>query len=260
MSPNFYTPPMGSAKWGEICCEHHITAIHQEEGKISRVATKHEDEHSVFDCDILINTIPLYSFFHLMNPNAPNEVTTAAEQLSYRAIVLLYLLFEGEYDIPDTWLYYPEETVPFTRISVPGNFIPTKPVKGKTCLCIEFTCDVGDIIWNAPVSDLQKQAEAVLIESGLVPQQASDATAVHIRDGYPVYHIGYEECLQKTLYYIESLRNCITVGRQGLFRHNNIDQAIQMGLHAAEQVLRRETNFDEWYANVHKFNDYRIVD
>ncbi len=248
------------AKGGEIRCEHFIQGIHKEDGKIDRVAAKREDEHTVFDCDILINTIPLYSFFHLMNPSPLEEVAKSAEKLGYRAIVLLYLLFEGEFEINDTWLYYPEETVPFTRISVPGNFIPSRPVEGKTCLCIEFTCDVGDTIWNAKVDDLKQQVETVLIESGLVPQQAKDATAVHIRDGYPVYHIGYEESLQKALNYIESLRNCITVGRQGLFRHNNIDQAIQMGLHAAKQVMSGQADFSEWYANVHKYNDYRIVD
>lgn len=248
------------AKGGKIYCNHTAVAINHNENGIQSVKAISGEDTVTYPCDILVNTIPLAPFFQLLEPNPPEESIKAADDLQYRSLVLLYLLFEGEFDLPDTWLYFPEEDVPFTRISVPGNFIPTRQRDGYTCLCVEFTCEQGDDIWKASPDHLQKLTEKVLHQSGLIPKQSEDATTVHIKEGYPVYHIGYDKSLLQVLETVKNFNNCITTGRQGLFRHNNIDQAIQMGLNTAEQILSSPDDFDEWYNKIEQYNDYRIVD
>ena len=64
---------------------------------------------------------------------------------------------------------------------------------------------------------------------------------------------------------LEGLRrvpNLLTLGRQGLFNHNNMDHSISMGLHAADclnaappaEAVRR------WYDEAAAYRRMRIVD
>jgi protoporphyrinogen oxidase len=119
---------------------------------------------------------------------------------------------------------------------------------------------VGDETWLASPETLARRCEATLLESGLIREPAVDSLVAHIPDGYPVYRVGYEKTLRQALDRLRSLKNCITAGRQGLFRHNNIDQALQMGLLAADSIQTRVGDFNRWYDEVSRFNDYRIVD
>jgi protoporphyrinogen oxidase len=211
------------------------------------------------DYDVLVNTVPLPTFIERIE-DAPQTILEDIEHLHYRALVLVYLLYKEDLDIPDTWLYYPEENVSFTRVSVPDNFNPAKDLKGRTCFCVEFTCEVGDATWRADGKDLAEKAHGVFQQSGLVQTEYADTLAVHIREGYPVYTVGYEERLQRAREFLNQKKKILTTGRQGLFRHNNIDQSIQMGLLAAEEILKNQDDFEPWYRSAEQFNDYRIID
>lgn len=248
------------ARGGKILYRHTVKKVHHQNGKICDVVLESPQGEQVLECDILVNTLPLPGFTAMLEPEPPQEVLASAQSLHYRALVLLYLLFDREYPIKDTWLYYPEEHVPFTRISVPGNFVPTRDKTGQTCFCLEFTCEIDDTIWNAEINELSSQAVRIMQKSGLVDREPVDALAIHIRDGYPVYHVEYEQSLNTVLNFLRGRQNCLTVGRQGLFRHNNIDQAIQMGLHAANHIQQNQQNFQPWYDSVDRYKDYRIVD
>lgn len=248
------------AHGGQIRYQHTAREILLENGRVARVRVDSDAGEKELPCDLLINTIPLPRFIGLFREQIPAAIHQAAQNLHFRALVLLYVLYDRKYEIRDTWLYYPEEHVSFSRISVPGNFLPTRHYGDKTCLCVEFTCEVGDEIWNASSEELAAPVNQLLTQSGLIDHPAVDTLTVHIKDGYPVYHIGYEQSLNQTLNHLRTLQNCITAGRQGLFRHNNIDQAIQMGLESAQHITARPEKIDSWYDGVDRFKNYRIVD
>lgn len=213
-----------------------------------------------FPCEAAVSTIPLPALAGLMNPKPSPEIQHAAEALRFRALVLLYLLYPEDLTIEDTWLYYPEDHVPFSRISVPGNFNPQRVRDNRTCLCVEFPCAEDSDTWLAAPLDLACRVDEVLLSSGLVATRSCDALAVRIREGYPLYEIGYEQHFRALLSYLRSLKNLLTAGRQGLFRHNNLDQSIQMGILAAEEILQARENYYTWYDQVDRFNQYRIID
>lgn len=245
---------------GRIFYNHRLGSVHlKHHGRISEIEAKGPNYTMRLSCDVLINTIPLPHLIGHIQTQISKDVYSAAASLQYRGVVLLYLEYEEESHIDDTWLYYPEEHVPFSRIYVPGNFIPQKKQAGKTCLCIEFPCDVDSELWKTDAKELASLTDDILLPSGLLHTRSVDALAVRIPEGYPLYEIGYEQHVIKVLGYLRSFGNCITAGRQGLFRHNNMDQALQMGILAAEHILQNE-NVDLWYDRVSRFNDYRIVD
>ncbi len=245
---------------GDIIIGQTVDQVQIESGKISRVLTSGMHGAREFECDYVVSTIPLPDLVNLIDPQPSQAITNAANQLQFRALVLLYLLFDTDLGITDTWLYYPEDHVPFSRIYVPDNFSTWMEKRDNTCLCLEFPCQIGDEIWTGNKESLQSQSLDILLNSELIDRSPADSLAVHIEEGYPLYKKGYEQFRQTILDWLNSLENCLTTGRQGLFRHNNIDQAMQMGLKAAEHIASQPVHFNEWYDKVSQFNDYRIVD
>ncbi|MBI1387678.1 MAG: FAD-dependent oxidoreductase [bacterium] len=244
---------------GRFLYERTVKRIDTRGGAAAGVATDGPNGEEFIECDWLISTLPLPQAPGLLNPAAPSPVMEAAAELQYRAIVLLYLLYDYEAEFEDTWLYYPEEHVPFTRVSVPDHFNPARPRDGRTCLCVEFCCEYGDETWRAESDVLARLAQQTLANSGLVKRDFCDHTTVKIREGYPIYHVGYDALTTMILGHLRGLGNVITAGRQGLFRHNNIDQSIQMGLLAAIE-LSHQNGVDHWYDHAGRFENYRIVD
>ena len=54
---------------------------------------------------------------------------------------------------------------------------------------------------------------------------------------YSVYDLGYEEPLGRVKRALKAFDNLQLIGRNGLFRNNNMDHSIAMGLYAAENLL-----------------------
>ncbi|MFB3787950.1 MAG: FAD-dependent oxidoreductase [bacterium] len=248
------------AMGGLIHYSHDVTAAGLGNSGVEYVEARGPEGLRRFPCEAVVSTLPLPALAGLLKPAPPPDIHYAAESLRFRALVLLYLLYPEDLSIPDTWLYYPEDHVPFSRISVPGNFNPRGERDCRTCLCVEFPCAVDSETWQAAPLDLARRVDEVLLASGLVATRASDALTVRIREGYPLYEIGYEQHRRDLLSYLQSLKNLLTAGRQGLFRHNNLDQSIQMGILAAEEILQARGDFYTWYDQVDRFNQYRIVD
>jgi protoporphyrinogen oxidase len=245
---------------GRLFYQTSVEKLIVEEGRIKRVIARNKDKTIEFEGDTVVNTLPLPKLLPMITPALPQQVLSDGASLHFRGLVLLYLLYSRKVDIKDTWLYFPEEQVSFTRISVPGNFNPARKDENRTCLCVEFTCEVGDHTWSADTGYFASRAQKVLLQSGLLDIEYSEAKIIRIEEGYPVYSIGYEDRLSGVLHSLASLNNIITTGRQGLFRHNNIDQSIQMGLLAAEEIRQNPSDFSAWYGNTKQFNNYRIID
>ncbi|HPA48187.1 MAG TPA: hypothetical protein PK395_20655, partial [bacterium] len=126
--------------------------------------------------------------------------------------------------------------------------------------CLEFPCEPGDTVYHAEESELRSVADEHLRRIGLTDCAATAGMAVRLREGYPVYRTGYRSHFNAIVSALKEIPNLITAGRQGLFRHNNMDQAIQMGLLVGEQIVRSPNGSAGWYDGLSRFEGYRIVD
>lgn len=59
----------------------------------------------------------------------------------------------------------------------------------------------------------------------------------YARHAYPMYGLDYAKNVNKMYAYISRIKNLRCIGRQGLFRYNNMDHSIKMGLLTAEHLL-----------------------
>ena len=170
----------------------------------------------------------------------------AAKRLEYRAQTYLFMTIDKERVVPDNWIYYPDHTIPFGRLSEMKNFSGKMSPPGKTSLFLEFFVFEGDEIWRMNQEQLLELALPHMEQMGLV--RRSEIIECHLlrqTNVYPVYRLGYQEHLAKIKSWLDTFENLYYIGRPGRFRYNNQDHSIEMGMLAARGIVEhRRCDFD----------------
>jgi protoporphyrinogen oxidase len=206
-----------------------VTRVRCEEHRVTGVDYGGRQPGSV-EADFYVSTIPITSLARAVRPAAPDAVRTALGNLKYVSIVFVYLKLNKPQVSPDNWVYLPDPELAVHRISEFKNFSPNCAPVGKTMVCGEITCRIGDEHWRASDEELIGMAVADLTRIGLIePAEVCGAFVRKLPHAYPVYDLTYKENLAPILEFVHRLSNIKTGGRQGLFRYNNMDQSIEMG-------------------------------
>lgn len=220
------------------------------------------DGEGVEKADYVWSTIPLSVLARIVRPAPPDEVTKAAESISYRAMILIYIVLEQ-----DRWTefdahYFPEKEIPLTRLSEPKNYSASAEPRGKTVLCGELPCSVGDDMWNASDEELGEILRNSLESCGLpVGSKVLQTVARRLPFAYPIYKIGYEAHFEVLDKWASGLERVLTFGRQGLFAHDNTHHALAMS-YAAVECLGTDGSFDEerWAGYRKEFEEHVVED
>ena len=101
--------------------------------------------------DILINTIPMDYLSTIAAP-FPEELKLKGEQGLKRLSILIFnLVFEGNYDLDGTAIYFSEEEFIFRRVTVLENLCPALGRKGLTPITVEVSVKDIDQVDKAKV-------------------------------------------------------------------------------------------------------------
>lgn len=244
----FFYPKGGIGRICEVLAER-ITA---NGGKIlynTRPVSIRRDEAGGFIIDTndgvveagrIINTIPVDDYVSLLGDILPAKVHESAGKLHFRAIVFLTLRISRRVDAQDHWIYAPEERYIFNRLSIPENFDPECSSTGSQVV-FEFSCKVGDDIWNEKVDLLESAISGGERLELFARDEVQASSVVKQAHAYPVYGLDYATDSAVVLDALDGLKNSVTCGRQGLFRYNNMDHSIEMGKYAAMEILGEGT-------------------
>ena len=94
-------------------------------------------------------------------------------------------------------------------------------------------------------------SEKFLNEFKLIKKENIIGSYVHrVEKEYPVYHIGYQKDLRVIKKYLKNFSNLQLAGRNGIFRYNNMDHSIEMGLYAAWNILEKGRKFNIESVNI----------
>src|SRR5262249_16039129 len=108
------------------------------------------------------STIPINLLARGLKPPVPAGILQAAQQIDYRAMILIYLVFERErfsqYDV----FYFPEENLPITRLSEPKNFSDGYGPSNRTAICAELPCSPDSLEWKQSDEELAKLVHKTL--------------------------------------------------------------------------------------------------
>ncbi|MBS3132996.1 FAD-dependent oxidoreductase [Candidatus Woesearchaeota archaeon] len=267
---NFYYPKHGFIGMSKIMLNHVLSSgsnilfnadvkkFGTKDGRIASVEFKHGGHMKKIDADYVVSSVPVTALPSMFN--APPEIMTAASELKFRSLLLVYVLVNRSQVMQDVWTFVPDKSFIFQRISEQKNFSKELGPENQTVLVAEVMCAYNDSLWNASDEELYRMVIPDLISAGFVKSgEAAGFYVARLKNIYPVYELGYRERLDAVLNFTDQFENFITIGRLGLFNYNNTDHCIDMAIWAAQHIRERKPVKD-WIQTRKRFDDYVIVD
>jgi len=203
--------------------------------------------------DHVISTMPLTKLIHGLRSTeheVPADVLDAADNLTFRNTLLVYLHIDSNHLFDDQWLYLQSPGIQSGRLTNFNNWtsqVDEKPA--TTILAVELWCSKDDELWSADETKLIECCTKELRNIGLLgDDRVLDGHVKRIARSYPVYQRGYQEHIARIQRYLASLSGLSLIGRYGAFKYNNQDHSILMGLLAAENILAG-AGHDLWEIN-----------
>lgn len=225
------------------------------------VTAERGGERSEITADHVWSTIPTPLLARMMTPAVEPEVTEAAGQITYRAMVLVYLTLDVQQFTTTDAHYFPEENVAFTRVSEPKNYPALEEPRGRTVLCAELPTDVGSELWGMRDEELGRKVAADLATAGLpLPGPPSAVNVRRLRQAYPIYLMGYENPFAVLDRWADALPNVLIYGRQGLFAHDNTHHALYMAWAAVDCFEDGRLDEQRWARYREEFKSHVVED
>jgi len=239
-----------------------VTGIQHDGPGIARVHYEQSGSSGTVECQFVLSTLPINLLARSMQPQAPVEILEATTRMSFRAMILIYLVLDQdrftEYDAH----YFPEERIPISRLSEPKNYGGVSEPRGLTVLCAELPCDATSVVWTMSDAELGDLIRDSLRDAG-IPIRASIRKVVTRRlpHAYPIYKRGFEADLALVDDWVGQFKNLVTFGRQGLFAHDNAHHALYMA-YCAVDCMQNDGQFkwDHWQKFRHEFESHVVED
>lgn len=221
----------------EVQLETEITRITREGNTVTGLYVKDGSGERRIDSDLIFSTIPLTGLTALMDPPPPPEVQAAAQAIRFRGMILVYLVLGTDQFTPFDAHYFPELSIPISRMSEPKNYSATTEPRGRTILCAELPCDPGEPWWEMSDDELGRHFCDWLAGVGLpVTAEVLGCHTRRLRHAYPVYDVDYASRFDRIDRWLLDLQGLLVFGRQGLFAHDNTHHAFAMAYGAVDSI------------------------
>lgn len=224
---------------GTILLEGEVISIQRGGNKISSVEVNVSGERKIIKGNAFVSTIPIMHTVQRLVPKVPVDIIEASKKLTFRAEVQVTLFVNKEKITPDVWIYVHPKEISFMRFMEMDNWSEELQPKGKTAIVFEVACTEGDSVWRKSDQEVaQIVMQDYINEFKTITKEDVLGWYVHrVPHEYPVYSVGYEKPLAVLKDYLSPFSNFQTIGRNGMFRYNNMDHSIEMGIMAARNVI-----------------------
>lgn len=213
------------------------------------------------DSDFIFSTIPVTEFIRLLNPAVPRPVADAASKLSFRSMIFCILEVQDAQYTPFDAHYFPGPETCFSRLSEPKNYSLTDSPADRTGLCFEIPCGDRDKLWKLSNEEIFRLVLDDLRKTDLPVPEVRDFTVRSKKNAYPIYDLNFSSHLDTIELHLKAFNRMVSLGRQGLFVHDNTHHTIEMGIAAADCLSSDlEWDTDRWALYREKFDSHVVVD
>ena len=225
---------------GRVLTGSNVVAVNVDSQRIVSVEVADTDgQRRTIEGRYFLSSIPVTELVRILKPGAPAEVIEAAEKLAYRSLLMVNLMLKEPASFPDNWIYIHSHNVKVGRVQCFGNWSGAMlPGADVSSLSIEYFCDEGDKFWCGDDEGLielaKKEIEQLRLGKG---RNVFDAFVVRCAKAYPVYSMDYAGHLETVRNYLAGFSNLQCIGRNGMFKYNNMDHSVLSGLLAADNIM-----------------------
>jgi protoporphyrinogen oxidase len=225
---------------GRVFTHARIERINHSGARIDSIVVNQNGRSRMMPGKEFVSSIAVTKLVRMLSPAPPRDVLAAVSKLRFRDLVVVAVMV-GRRRVTDlTWLYVPEQHIPFGRIHEPTNWSEKMAPEGKTLLVTEYFSFQGDRIWNMSDQGLADLTIDHMERLGFVRRdEVVDSAVVRVPRAYPLFETGHEGPCDEIYTYLRRFENLHIAGRAGMFRYYNMDHAIASGIHSAETIMRK---------------------
>ena len=235
-------------------------SLRVEGNRIVSVTVRADEKEWEFSPDYVVSTIPLPDLVSALGSQLIRETRVPLERLLYRALVILYVVLRTPRLSPFHFIYFPQPDYIFQRLFEQKNFADQPENPQSTVIGAEISCFEDDEVWRASDEELCKQVVAGLERAHLATgSEVGGFFSAREPHAYPMYMWNYRGALETVLDELGRIENLVLNGRQGLFKFNNVDHCVEMGLAAAEHIASDQPP-ESWQASIRAFKEFKVVD
>ena len=191
--------------------------------------------------DDLISTLPLDRLIAGI-PDAPSSIREAAELLLHSGSAIVGVGVRQPCPSTKCWMYFPEENVPFYRVTYLSNYSPEvvpDPATHYSLLAEVSRSPYKPVSLDSVVDEV---VEGLVATRLLSPADLADVVDTHLitrEYTYPIPSIRRDDGLSVIQPYLEGL-NIYSRGRFGAWKYEigNMDHSVQMGAECVERLVR----------------------
>jgi len=238
---------------GEVNMQTTVERVIRDGNHVTAVEVRGPDgETRIVEADHFVNSMALRDLIERFDPPPPPEVIEAAAKLKYRDFLIVTLILNNPDPFPDNWVYVHSPDINVGRIQNFRAWSPEMvPEDDKSCIGMEYFCNIGDPLWQMNRDELVALAAKELGQLGLAPEESVvDGAIIRQPKAYPVYDEHYQECVDTISTWLKTLDNFHTCGRNGLHRYNNQDHSMLTAMLVSENILG--ASHDVWNVNVER--------
>ncbi|MEM9610838.1 MAG: FAD-dependent oxidoreductase [Actinomycetota bacterium] len=192
---------------------------------------------------------------------APADVLAAAERVTFRGLVLVYLVVDRSQWTTFDAHYIADDANPVSRLSEPKNYRDADDPTDRTVLCAEVPATVGDAIWTASPDELRRLVVDALVSEGLPDPGPGDTEVRYLPRVYPVLTPAALADLETIAAWEDNDESVVSFGRPALAVPDNTHHVIDMGA-AIATCLHDDGTFDRrrWAFQLDAFTTHVVED
>jgi protoporphyrinogen oxidase len=247
-------------KRGDVHTSSRVERVNRSGFTITGIEVQNHKGRTILEGGEFVSSMPMTALVKMLNPAPPGYVIEAASKLKFRDLVVVAVMIDRKRVTDQTWIYMPEQSIPFGRIHEPTNWSEMMAPEGKTIVVTEFFSFKGDAIWSESDEKLSYITVRNLERLGFLKRnEVIDTAVVRAAKAYPLFEVGYKELCDVLYEYLAKFENLHIAGRSGMFRYYNMDHAIESGLDTAGKILKKANGHKEGTATKEIADEYEEI-
>ena len=175
---------------------------------------------STINVEKVISTLPLNTLIDIMDPEPSSEIKDAVNKIKYRDLSLCVIYLDMPFFTDNASIYFPESSIPFTRIYEPKNRSKYMAPHHKTCIVIEVPRNQNGVYTHHSKQELFNVVSGLLIDKGLIKREHIIGHSMYyVPNAYPVLNNEIERALVPVFSYLDAFENMDIIGRNAEFKY-----------------------------------------
>jgi UDP-galactopyranose mutase len=189
--------------------------------------------------DALVSTMPLDRLVSTVK-GCPAEIGEAATALRHNSVEIVGVGFERPLADDKCWMYFPDEKVPFYRVTNFARYAPANVPGSDVCRFSSYLTETAFRPGEERPADFEQRVVAGLVASGVVDddQHIASIHTIPVDYAYPVPTLTRDAALSTIQPWLMD-RDIYARGRFGAWRYEmgNMDHAVKMGVDVARRLV-----------------------